>query len=261
MKTKLFYFSGTGNTFVLAKGLASGLGGDSELISIAKVMDADSAALADADINGLVFPVYAFGVPVIVENFIRKLKGEGKYFFVMCNSAGCPGFALKQAKKMLAASGIEVFSSFSLVMPSNYTPFGGAYPEKKQEKVFNKANEKIKAAVEIIKSGRKQQPGFSFLTMFSWLFSLINSKARLQFKTDSKNFRVDDKCKSCGTCAKVCPVRNVTMKDGRPVWGFKCELCFACIQWCPAEAIQYGKCTVGRKRYHHPDVKAEDLFL
>jgi len=35
----------------------------------------------------------------------------------------------------------------------------------------------------------------------------------------------------------------------------------ACIQWCPVEAIQVGKRTRGRRRYHHPEVTAHDLCL
>jgi hypothetical protein len=35
----------------------------------------------------------------------------------------------------------------------------------------------------------------------------------------------------------------------------------ACLQWCPPQAINYGKRTVGNKRYHHPQCKAGDLML
>ncbi|MCB2357259.1 hypothetical protein [Clostridium estertheticum] len=40
----------------------------------------------------------------------------------------------------------------------------------------------------------------------------------------------------------------------------KCEQCFACLQWCPQKAIQYGKKTAMRKRYHHPDVEIADIL-
>jgi len=33
----------------------------------------------------------------------------------------------------------------------------------------------------------------------------------------------------------------------------------ACIQFCPANAIQAGKKTEGRRRYHHPAVGVEAL--
>lgn len=33
----------------------------------------------------------------------------------------------------------------------------------------------------------------------------------------------------------------------------------ACINYCPARAIQFGKHTAKRGRYHHPEVSAPDL--
>jgi MinD superfamily P-loop ATPase len=77
---------------------------------------------------------------------------------------------------------------------------------------------------------------------------------------EDKNFRVTDACNSCGTCEKVCPVGNIAITDKRPKWLHKCEQCFACLQWCPKEAIQCGKGAEGRKRYHNPYVKLSDLI-
>jgi len=47
--------------------------------------------------------------------------------------------------------------------------------------------------------------------------------------------------------------------DGRPIWGGRCEACYACLNFCPVEAIQYGWLTRGRRRYRHPDVTPSDL--
>jgi len=50
------------------------------------------------------------------------------------------------------------------------------------------------------------------------------------------------------------------MINGKPEWHQKCHQCFACLQWCPQEAIQYGKKTPKYKRYHHPEIKVNDLL-
>jgi MinD superfamily P-loop ATPase len=76
---------------------------------------------------------------------------------------------------------------------------------------------------------------------------------------DSK-FEVDEKCNTCGICARVCPSNNIAMQKGRPVWNKKCDQCLACIQWCPKEAIQCGKKTAGYKRYHHPSITVGDIM-
>ena len=77
---------------------------------------------------------------------------------------------------------------------------------------------------------------------------------RAFFKTVSaKKFRATEKCVACGLCEKVCPLKNITLTDGRPVWGDHCTHCMACISRCPKRAIEYGKGTERRGRYVCPE--------
>ena len=39
------------------------------------------------------------------------------------------------------------------------------------------------------------------------------------------------------------------MKNKKPVWEKHCTHCMACICYCPAEAIEYGRKSVGKPRY------------
>jgi formate hydrogenlyase subunit 6/NADH:ubiquinone oxidoreductase subunit I len=50
------------------------------------------------------------------------------------------------------------------------------------------------------------------------------------------------------------------MTHEKPSWLHRCEQCLACLQWCPQEAIQYGKKTVKYPRYHHPEVILKDML-
>ena len=43
------------------------------------------------------------------------------------------------------------------------------------------------------------------------------------------------------------------MEKGRPVWGNRCTHCMACLCGCPQEAVEYGKATVGKRRYWCPE--------
>ena len=72
-------------------------------------------------------------------------------------------------------------------------------------------------------------------------------------------FNVSDSCTGCGICAKVCPAKNITLSDGRPVFRHRCEHCIACVHCCPAAAIDYGK-SKGRARYVHPEVGVNGLI-
>ena len=73
-------------------------------------------------------------------------------------------------------------------------------------------------------------------------------------------FRVESQCNSCGLCARVCPVANITLEGGKPAWLGHCQQCLACIQLCPQQAIEYGDKTVGRKRYRHPEIRVREIM-
>jgi ferredoxin len=91
----------------------------------------------------------------------------------------------------------------------------------------------------------------------------IDEPTRLSFLESRQlmdhGFHADENCIECGICVQVCPVSNIEMVDGRPAWHHRCEQCFACLQWCPQEALQFREGTVGKWRYHHPEVALRDM--
>ena len=81
-----------------------------------------------------------------------------------------------------------------------------------------------------------------------------------QVQKMDRSFRADNKCNGCAICSKICPANNIEMVNEKPVWLHRCEQCFACLQWCPQEAIQCGKKTAKYPRYHHPEVTLKDML-
>lgn len=72
----------------------------------------------------------------------------------------------------------------------------------------------------------------------------------------AKAFYATDECVSCGKCAASCPLNNIKLVEGRPVWGDDCTHCMACINLCPKQAIEYVEKTVGKFRHKCPRYKA-----
>jgi Fe-S-cluster-containing hydrogenase component 2/flavodoxin len=259
MKTEIYYFSGTGNSLVIARDIVKELG-SGEVISISSLLGGGVIS-TDADALGIVYPVYAFGIPAIVERFISRLKlKEDQYLFTVANYGLMQGAGITRCYRLLKRSGIEPSAGFGIIMPSNYTPFRGVLPEEKQKKIFNTEKEKVRKIAESVKKKEKVRPQTGFFLGRWFLAEPIGALSSRLMKSEDKKFKVTQKCDSCGICAEVCPVDNIDMLDGTPVWKHRCEQCLACFHWCPQGAIEIGKSTAGKKRYRHPDVTLGDMI-
>lgn len=251
MKTTLFFYSGTGNALWTAEKIAVRLE-SADIDALArrreKVVRPPSPGV------GLIFPVHIWGVPPPVLNFIDRLEvAPDQYLFAVTVHAGQVAATLVRLQKHLRARGLFLSSGFSLNLPSNYIPWGGADPPDAQQRKFAAALGKIEAVAGAVRR-RECLPVEKGPFWQNVILSLFYRLTLPRVAKMDKSFFADAACSSCGICEKICPARNVRMIDGRPVWQRRCEQCFACLQWCPEEAIQYGRGTRGRKRYHHPEI-------
>jgi ferredoxin len=259
MKTTLYYFSGTGNSYVVARDIGALLG-DAELVPVTRALR--NGVRGQSDNIGIVFPVYMWGMPLVVVEFCKKLKPvDAKYFFAVCTCGGFQGGTLQQADELLKNNGIKLSAGFSIKMPGNYTPMYGAISAIKQQKMFAEEKEKVKAIVERVRA-LKNLPVEKNNFILNYIVSVIFYKFSAPHIPEmDKKFYADSKCTGCGLCASICPAKNIVIKEKMPAWQHKCYQCFACLQWCPEEAIQYGESTKDRKRYRHPDVKVDDFLI
>lgn len=134
-----------------------------------------------------------------------------------------------------------------------------AFSVEKQKSVFAKEKERVEAIVKVIANRQENKIERSNF-LINGIGNVIYTSILPKLRTLDQNFTVNEKCNHCNTCEKVCPVQNIEVINGRPNWQGNCEHCMACIQWCPAEAIQYGVQTIDRKRYHHPQILAKELY-
>jgi ferredoxin len=256
MKTVIYYYTGTGNSLWTARYLSEKIG-KTDIIPIKK---RNPGSLENYDAIGLVFPVHMWGVPVAVVDFMKLMVFDpSKYYFAYAVNAGQVSRTLIQLKNILKSKGIELKAGYNLVLPSNYIPWGGPGPEAKLQKLYKNAREKLDESVHTVKSHEKGPIEKGPLWQRIVFTALYKMTYRMIPKMDN-DFWIDDKCNSCGTCIKVCPVNNLSIIAGKPVWHHHCEQCLACIQWCPQSAIQYGKKTSAYERYHHPEVKVKDIM-
>ena len=244
----IFYFSGTGNSKWVAESLAGLLHDKTadilDSISNGEIIEKLSAGIQEEGFLGFVFPVYAWGAPEIVIDFVKKLgKPEGNAFtFAIATCGEEAGYTLKNFSKI-----IPLKSSYSLVMPNNYVVGSDLEDEETVLSVLRNAKEEVKRMAEEL-SAKKEVCRVNEGSAAGLKSGLVNFGFN-KFARNTKNFYTTDACTGCGLCAKNCPTHTITMENNRPVWGSKCYQCLKCINRCPAAAIQYGKATETRGRY------------
>ena len=257
METVIYCCTGTGNSLWTAKKLSAFLG-STVIVPIASG-DKDKVEHDTTNI-GFIFPVHIWGIPAPVVNFLNRQDPDPtRYYFAVAVNAGQVAATLIQLQNLLQKKNMKLSSGFSVCLPSNYIPWGGAESPTKQRQKFSAAMEKISHIASSVRSRKEMPPEKGPL----WQNIFLSSIYRLSYSYVSgmdKSFWADEKCTRCGICEKICPAQNISLIDGKPQWQHRCEQCFACLQWCPEEAIQYGKGTAKKKRYHHPEITLKDML-
>lgn len=242
----IFYFSGTGNSQWAAERIAA-LTGD-EVRDISR-LEAVPDLTREARI-GLVFPIYAWGVPEPMVAFVKTLPKTDVFSFAVCTCGEEAGLAMKKLSGLY-----PLRSSYSLVMPNNYII--GADVDDAQT-----VRRKISAAeAEIQTIAREVLAGQSVCRVHEG--SLAGLKSGFinfgfnRFARSTKPFHATDACNGCGQCVRNCPASTISLVHGKPVWGKQCYQCLRCINECPQRAIQYGNHTERRGRYIFRDPRED----
>ena len=244
----ILYFSGTGNSKYVAKRIAYALG--DEILNLNdRIKASDTSSVETDERLIIVTPTYAWRIPRVVRDWLRKteLRGAKQVWFVMtCGSE--IGNADKYNRELCAEKAISCMGTAQIVMPENYIAMFSAPQADEAREIVAKTEPNIDCVIASIQSNQPFAPTRNNLydRFMSGPVNLIFYK----FCVKADAFTVSDTCIGCGQCAKRCPMNNVTLKDGKPVWGKNCTHCMACICYCPVRAIEYGKKSVGQPRYH-----------
>lgn len=258
----IFYFSGTGNSLYAAKSIARH--NSEELVSISAAVNSGDKfyeySLKDNEIIGFIYPVYAWGPPGMVLEFIEKLKLNNyrdNYIFSVATCGDNIGNTMKVMEECLKKKGINLNSGFSIKMPNNYILMGDVdSKELEKEKLFaaDGTLKNINNAIEQRITGVfRVEKGF-----LPWLLTGFVNPMFNKFAIDTTKFYVNDNCTGCGICERVCNCNSIKVNE-RPQWGKRCTQCLACIHYCPAKAIQYGRGTEKKGRYTNPNIRIDEI--
>lgn len=247
----IYYFSGTGNSRMVASLLAKHLNDETSPMT-------SPTCGSDTEV-GLVFPVYAWGIPQVVEHFVEEhvveLLTEACHFFVVMTCGDDMGYADKVLEKRLLRAGARMpDATFSVQMPNTYVCLPGFdvdTPQVVKDKLSSMKNRIPDISIQI----RNHERG-KWLTRgaMPWLKTyVVRPLFNRLLLTDRYLHVTPRQCIGCGTCAKICPINNINMKDKVPQWTGHCVGCLACFHQCPQHAIEFGRMTQSKGQYKLPE--------
>ena len=256
--TKIYHFSGTGNSLWSAKKIAQIIKERNpretcELINIGTEAQ-KSEIIVEADTVVLVFPSYAYGLPLIVSRFAKSAAFKTPYLAAFVTYGTSPGGTLGALRRIVKKKGIAKLYFGRIPAAENYLAMFGAQTAETTHKRAAMQEKATEAAAQCVIERLENK--VSTLRIFSaFVWTLFSLGAKIFYKS----YKVSADCNGCGVCAKTCPVNAIAIKDGKPVFTSKCENCQGCVDMCPLRAIQFGRVKWGSPGYRHPQITIDDL--
>lgn len=243
----IYCFSSTGNSLYVSKKIASQLG--AEVISMTRPVP-----VCEDRVVGLIFPVYFWGLPKTVEEFLKNItfKEKSPYLFAVVTCGGTAFGVAHEVNRLLAQKGLSLSYFKKIRSVENYIP-SPLFVVNNRAAIHAKVDKKTdRAAGDILRKVKRVHD------LYTPINPLVRKAypANQQEKADQK-FCVEN-CVGCGICEKICPRGNIRIVDGKPEFLGNCELCLGCIHACPSKAINW-KSTKGRERYLNPHITREEL--
>jgi len=264
--TKIYYFSGSGNSLAVARHLAESL--DGEAVPLVRELRRSTTDSSSANVVGVVFPTYDFRAPRMVRDWIGGLERiEDQYLFAVSTYGIAAGRTLPRLFRLFEARGGKLAGGFALAMPHNGIGCG-AITEKKRAQLIAEVGKRIEEVSDYVADRRTGHIESSLATASFFrpeILRMAPHVVRLFARLVTGGvralaFQAGDSCTQSGTCSRVCPSSNIEMVDGRPQWLDRGVNCFGCLHWCPTHAISLGGHDLGIAQYHHPDVILEDVI-
>ncbi|MCH5235001.1 MAG: EFR1 family ferrodoxin [Muribaculaceae bacterium] len=252
----VFYFSGTGNSTFVATTLSNFLGQNLKFIP---EVETDKLETPEDRIV-FVFPIYSWGVPPLISKFIQDLgedfwnrvKDSGILVDCVMTCGDEVALAPEMIGKELKKFGISLNSIWSVIMPNNYVLLPGfnVDPKELEKKKLESCEGRILEIAQALTRGERRVDVVR--GSIPWLKTKLVFPLFKKWGIFPKQWHYSEACISCGKCAAICPMLNVSMKEGHPKWGINCCSCLGCYHICPVHAVEYGNETKKKGQYIFP---------
>ena len=257
-KIIIYYFSGTGNTWWVAKELTKALQHQNQevkCISIESLEDRYSfCEISGADHIVLGFPVYGSTAPKLVRDFISRLPASKKNqtASVFGTHALASGDSAYHVGQMLVQKGYRLRHAMHFRMMNNlHIPRFKFTPPRNDHRVDKALMQALPKVTRLSACIIEDTAYVTGNHVFAHILGNLQRKhVDHLIGTASKDFKVNkDACIDCEKCVRICPVQNIKKQDDVYRFCDKCLLCMRCYSQCPKNAILLGEATKDAVKY------------
>jgi len=259
--TKIYYFSATGNSLWSAKKIAEIIEEKDrtqkcELFNIGIEFEKENI-LIEADAVILVFPSYAYGLPIAVKRFVKKAEFKTPYIASFVTFGSSPLGTHGMLRRILKKKKISKLYFGRIPAVENYLAMFGTPSEEVITTRFAMQREATDDAAQSVIE-RKENKVNTFTPFSLFITGLFYCGVKIFHRCYQVSKK---KCSGCAVCVKLCPVGAISMKkNNRPFFSSKCECCQACVNLCPLRAIQFTRVRYGTPGYRHPEIELKELM-
>ena len=232
----MLYFSGTDNSKYIAELFSREM--DAPCHSIEAGIDFERWIGAN-EVIGFCYPIYGSRVPRIMREFVADHMDllKNKKLIIFCTQALFSGDGARVFTDLFPRNFVQVLYAEHFFMPNNISnffllPLEG---EKKVQRYFTKAEQKMAIVCNEIKTGVVKKRGFNPVSKVlglpqgvPWPFVERKAKTRVW---------IDAQCNGCQLCVSRCPMQNFEPAGGMVIAKQNCTACYRCINQCPQKAI------------------------
>ena len=248
---KICYFTATGNCLYVAQRIGG------TLLSIPQLMKQDTIEITDEAV-GIVCPVYAVEMPMMVKEFLEKAEIRTDYFFFIYTYGMGYAEAFAHVKMACDAKGLDLAYINAVQMVDNYLPGFemqdqiNTLPKKDVEgqlhRILRDIEGRVRTEVRITAGTKVQMAAYQKMLA-----------KRILKKDTAQQYIVNGNCIHCGICARVCPADNITVSEDQVRFADRCEVCYACLHNCPQNAIHMRE-ERSAVRFRNEHVSLQDII-
>lgn len=230
-KLNLVYFSATGTTQKVVRGVAEQMSGEKTEYDITQTVPPAEIRISSDELLIVGMPVYAGRIPALSLPALSRFKGSDTPAIVVCVYGNREyDDALLELKDVVEGNGFRVVAAGAFIAQHSIFPVVGANrPDERDMKLladFALESQRklasikdINAVSEIVPKGNRPYK--------------VPGKLPLQPKGSRQ-------CTKCGACVKLCPAQAIAADTPRKTNKERCIACGRCIVVCPVHARHFG---------------------